>query len=77
MYRLLLLFLIALAALNVAGVCTQEQEPAPITCLQVRQHVNAVYERDMRGEIVLSPDAIAQLHWLDRSLCAQAGEARE
>jgi len=77
MYRLLVPFLVALPVLGLAGACTQEPEHEGIACLQVQQHVNAVYERDLRGEVRLGRDAIAQLQWLERSLCALQGSSHE
>lgn len=71
MKTFLFLSLVALVLTFSAAWPAHEQEHEGITCLAVMQHVNAVYERDMRGEVQLTETAIAQLQWLERSLCAQ------
>jgi hypothetical protein len=73
----LLLFLIALALAFTAGWLAHEPQHTPLTCLQVQQHVNSAYERDLRGEIALGPDAVRELQWLESALCALAEHGHE
>jgi len=67
----LVLFLIALLLAGATGWHAREPEPQRLTCLSVQQHVNSVYERSYRGETELTRDAVRELQWLERSLCAQ------
>ena len=69
MNRSILLFLVALVAAAAASACTGEPEHPPVDCTRVRAAVNAAFERDMRGETQLSPDAVGELQWLEYSLC--------
>jgi len=69
MKTLLLLFLIALVLTGLAAWLVREPEHDSLTCLLVQQHVNSIYERSYRGETELTPDAVRELQWLERSLC--------
>ena len=71
MKTFLVLFLVALVLASATGWYAHEPEPQHLTCLLVEQHVNSVYERSYRGETELTPDAVRELQWLERSLCAQ------
>ena len=71
----LFLLLVAPMLCICALVLYYDHTPAPdapaLTCLSVQQHVNSVYERSYRGETELTRDAVRELQWLERSLCAQ------
>lgn len=71
MKAFLVLYLVALLLAGATSWHAREPEPQHLTCLSVQQHVNSVYERAYRGETELTRDAVRELHWLERSLCAQ------
>ena len=71
MKTFLVLSLVALLLAGATGWYAREPEPQHLTCLSVLQHVNSVYERSYRGETELTSDAVRELQWLERSLCAQ------